>query len=118
MAKGYQIVECPCTDVLIKNLPIDFQFMAFSWLVSLLRQQVSIDKLPIEVDVIRVQYVSRYLGIGVHYPQSKLVDYGEYIESYAEEIIKTCSFIGFATLNYKLLKDDIIDTQKWNDDIN
>jgi hypothetical protein len=44
--------------------------------------------LPIEVDLIEVEYISKYPALGIHYLHDQSPDYGEYIEEESEKIIQ------------------------------
>jgi hypothetical protein len=64
--KGYQLIE---HDTILSELLVSNEVIIgiSYWFVSLLREDVDLKHLPIEIDVIRANYHGRYPCIGIHY---------------------------------------------------
>ncbi|MDJ1501043.1 hypothetical protein [Xanthocytophaga agilis] len=109
--RSYQIVEILAFDkILGKCIGVELQILILKWVASILKKEIVQEGLAIEVDVIKVTYVSTYAALGIYYPNPEdiLVDYGKYIEQKGERILRNCSFIEFIDESYSFLAQDLI----------
>jgi hypothetical protein len=65
--KGYQLVENEFTSALVNYPDARLSSLVSAWFVNLLRREPAIAGLPVEIEVIMAQYVSKYPCIAVHY---------------------------------------------------
>src|SRR5687768_829067 len=107
--KGYQLLLD--SDVLNQVMGMvtahnELKYSIMHWLVNELRNDTEIKSLPVEIDVVKINFHgSVYPGIGVHYfnqqphlnfaNNDNTTDYGTQVESKAEEIYKSMSFLYF-----------------------
>jgi hypothetical protein len=73
-SKGYQLVEDNFTSAIVHYPDKQLPSMVLAWFVELLRQEPALVCLPIEIELIVAQYVSKYPCIGVHYLTPALED--------------------------------------------
>lgn len=72
--KGYQLVEDDFTSAIVHYPDNQLPSMVLAWFVELLRQEPTIACLPVEIELIAAQYVSKYPCIGVRYLASETAD--------------------------------------------
>jgi hypothetical protein len=65
--KGYQLVEDEFTSAIVNYPAVHLSSTVLAWFVDLLRREPAIARLPVEIDLIVAQYVSKYPCIAVHY---------------------------------------------------
>lgn len=65
--KSYQLVENEFTSALVNYPDEHLPSLVLAWFVDLLRREPAIASLPVELEVIMAQYVSKYPCIAVHY---------------------------------------------------
>lgn len=65
--KGYQLVEDEFTSAIVNYPTAHLSSTVLAWFVDLLRREPTIARLPVEIDLIVAQYVSKYPCIAVHY---------------------------------------------------
>jgi hypothetical protein len=65
--KGYQLVEDDFTTAIVNYPAEHLPGMVLAWFVDLLRREPAIAGLPVEIELITAQYVSKYPCIAIHY---------------------------------------------------
>src|SRR5688500_9031746 len=107
--KGYQLLldsEFLNKVMGMANAHHELKYYIMYWLVNELRNDTEIKSLPVEIDVVKINFHgSVYPGIGVHYldqqpdlnftNKDNSTDYGLQIEEKAREIYKKRSFLNF-----------------------
>ncbi len=108
---GYQILEPESLDKLIGGIiRVEFKILLLNGILSIIRETEIIRKYNIiALDVIMVNYISKYPAIGVRYSNNEN-DYGDEIEEYINEIIKSSyifNLINYIVDNNSLIEEDI-----------
>jgi hypothetical protein len=79
--KGYQLVEDDFTSAIIHYPDEHLPSMILAWFVELLRQEPALASLPIEIELLVVQYASKYPCVAVHYLDPEQADVEPLIRS-------------------------------------
>ncbi len=95
--KGYQLIEPDSfLSKLIENeISNDIIIAMMQWLIYLLKNDDQLKKMPIDIDIIPVEYHGRYPCIGIHYLDDSVPDIGEVVLDKLERYHKEATFLSF-----------------------
>ncbi|WMJ72298.1 hypothetical protein RCC89_03845 [Cytophagaceae bacterium ABcell3] len=111
--QGYQIIELEYVDDLIKRkVSLEFQVSIILWLIDSCKQDLVCAQLPIQIHLIKVDYMGEYPAIGIKYleDQNQEDDFSDKIEVFCNSTIKTSSFERFSiflTEHYDQIQEEV-----------
>jgi hypothetical protein len=96
MSKGYQVIEPDALSPWVRNPSYDvFSVAILSWLCSRLQREFKDYAEYVDIEVIRVTYVSSYPAIGIHYKDESFKDIGPIVEAAINRILQERAILEF-----------------------
>jgi hypothetical protein len=95
--KGYQLIEPDrfLSELLSAEVSDDTIITMMSWLIHLLKNDDQLKVMPIEIDIVSVNYYGRYPCIGIHYLDKTTPDVRNVVLQKLENYYKENSFRSF-----------------------
>lgn len=83
--KGYQLIEPFFLPELIRqDATLEVCIAVLCWLVDCLKKEEELKSLPIEIDLIKAEYMGAYPCIGIHYLDNSERDWGPEVTAKVE----------------------------------
>ena len=95
--KFYQLIEPDgfLSELVSAEVSDDTVITMMSWLIHLLKNDAQLKTIPIEIDIVSVNYYGRYPCIGIHYLDEITPDAGKMILQKLQSNYESATFLSF-----------------------